>query len=867
VVDNGPTDETSGVLDVRRSFPLKVISNERNMSFSEGNNQGVEAAEGEYLLFLSSDVEPINPGWLGAMVEAIEIDDSHVGVGAELVYPVRGKRSTDLTVQHTGIRFKFRDQAVRAVNIGDPDPLADRLAGVAEVPAATAAALLVSREAFNQVGGFDEGYVYGTEDVDLCLKLGELGKVVVTGQAVLFHHESATQTKVASDITRVNRLGNRLRFAEHWGPRVTRSVRRDEFSEVGYWAPKRQRTVGITLTHDDVSDGWGDYYTAHELGDAFAAAGWKVLYLERYQDRWYDVDEGATLLISLLDSFDVRRAPSGAFTIAWVRNWVDRWLGQPWFESYHMVATSSGIAARHISNRSRFEPALIPMATNPQRFSPGPPNPTFESAYAFTGNNWGPGRSILRLLDVEPEERFLLFGRGWDKDPRMARYWRGHLSYELLPEVYRSTKIVLDDTAGPTRPHGFVNGRTFDALASGALVVSDNVQGSEEMFDGLLPTYSDRQELRSHLDHFLGDESDRIELVGKLRERVLTRHSYSARPEEFVRLASNHIERPHAAIKIAVPNEEVGARWGDTHFGGALASELTSIGLPTEVHILPEWDLPANQAVDVVIHLRGLANYSPKPAHINVLWIISHPDDVSIRECERYDVVLVASRRHADWLRRQIQTPVIFMPQATDGRRFRPLDPRQELESDVLFLGNSRGMTRPAVEWAIAEGLPLTVYGGGWKGRIPVQFLRADHFPNENLAALYASSKVVLNDHWPDMREKGFISNRIFDALASGVVVVSDRVAGLEEVFGDLVPTYGDSEELAEAVRGLLDDDERRRSISYRASAVVAEKHTFAHRAGELMAILEPLLAQRKKDMEGTLFSLTAAADRPVMKV
>ena len=854
VVDNGSTDETADVLDLHRSFPLKVVANERNTSFSEGNNQGVAIAEGEFLLFLNNDIEPINPGWLGAMVDAIQGDDANVAAGAELVYPVRGRPSSDLTVQHTGIQFNFTDHAARAVNVGAPDPLDDGLAGVVAVPAATAAAFMVRAEAFRRVGGFDEGYVYGTEDVDLCLKLGELGNIVVTGQAVLFHHESATQTQVASEVTIINRLGNRLRFAEHWGPQVTRSVRRDRFSRAGYWASQRPNTVAITLTHDDISKGWGDYYTAHELGDAFAAAGWDVRYLERYQDRWYDADGDVDLLISLLDSFDVRRGPGGAFTIAWVRNWLDRWLEQPWFEAYDLVTTSSHNAARHISNRSRFVPVLIPMATNPERFRPGPPNPTFESSYTFTGNNWGPGRGIVQLLDVEPDERFLLFGKGWNKDPRIARYWRGHLGYELLPEVYRSTKIVLDDTAGPTRPYAFVNGRVFDALASGALVLSDNVEGSQEMFDGLLPTYSDRQDLRAQLDHYLSNEGDRVELVDRLREQVLARHSYAARPEEFSRLAKNHIERPHAAIKIAVPNDQVRSSWGDTHFAGALAHALTALGLLTEVHILPEWDLPSKQSVDVVIHLRGLANYTPKPAHINVLWIISHPDDVSERECEKYDLILVASRSHADFLRARIERPVVFMPQATDQRRFHPVDPSRELETEVLFLGNSRGQKRPAVDWAIGEGLPLTVYGGGWRDRIPSRFVRADHFPNENLATLYASAKVVLNDHWPDMRDKGFVSNRVFDALGSGAVVVSDRATGLEEMFGDLVPTYDDPVELSQTVRTLLEDEGRREKISHEASVLIAEEHTFSRRAEQLVGLIRPLIAGRRRDVEGSRF-------------
>jgi spore maturation protein CgeB len=602
--------------------------------------------------------------------------------------------------------------------------------------------------------------------------------------------------------------------------------------------------------------GWGDYYTAHELGEAFTADGWEVIYAERHEDHWYDIDREVDLLISLLDAYDVRRKPDGAFSIAWVRNWVDRWADHPWFDDYDLVATSSQRAADALALRTRFLPSVVRLATNPERFHPGPPNPLFESDYAFTGNNWGFGRDLIRLLDVHGDERFMIFGKGWDKEPRAARHWRGHLSYELLPEVYRSTKIVLDDTATPTLPHAFLNGRVFDALASGALVLTDNVEGSNETFDGLVPTYAGPGELRAQIDRYLGDERQRVELVHQLREQVVSNHSYRSRPGEFLALALDQVDRPRAAIKIPVPKEKVRAQWGDTHFGEGLASALTALGMPTEVHILPEWDAPARQAADVVIHVRGLTRYTPKSAHVNVIWIISHPDDVSVRECEKYDLVLVASRQYADWLRPQLEAPVVYLPQATDARRFRPVARQEELASEVLFVGNTRGQRRPAVDWAVEAGLPLVVYGEGWDGSLPPRFVRGSHFPNERLAQLYSSADLVLNDHWPDMREQGFISNRIFDALASGAVVVSDRVAGLGETFGDLVPTYSNAVELEDVIRSLLKDEERRAGISRAASALVLEQHTFAHRAERIIELLQPLLSGRAGDLDGATLSL-----------
>ena len=63
---------------------------------------------------------------------------------------------------------------------------------------------------------------------------------------------------------------------------------------------------------------------------------------------------------------------------------------------------------------------------------------------------------------------------------------------------------------------------------------------------------------------------------------------------------------------------------------------------------------------------------------------------------------------------------------------------------------------------------------------------------------MYRSAGVALNDHWPDMAKHGFLSNRLFDAAASGARVVSDDVAGIKEVFGETVAGYRTPSELAD---------------------------------------------------------------------
>ena len=107
--------------------------------------------------------------------------------------------------------------------------------------------------------------------------------------------------------------------------------------------------------------------------------------------------------------------------------------------------------------------------------------------------------------------------------------------------------------------------------------------------------------------------------------------------------------------------------------------------------------------------------------------------------------------------------------------------------SAVLFVGNSRRQLRPVVRDALTAGLPLAVYGDLWSGLVPDEMVHGRSIPNDQLAAAYRSAGVVLNDHHDAMRADGFVSNRLFDAVASGARVVTDPIldaAGLAELFG-----------------------------------------------------------------------------------
>jgi hypothetical protein len=292
------------------------------------------------------------------------------------------------------------------------------------------------------------------------------------------------------------------------------------------------------------------------------------------------------------------------------------------------------------------------------------------------------------------------------------------------------------------------------------------------------------------------------------------------------------------AIKNAAPAGPGGDRWGDTHFAASLATALRDHGQEVVVDRKPEWDRATGRHDDVVLVLRGLVRLDPSPEQVSLLWVISHPDDVDAEEARGYDRVLAAGAPWAEQRARDWRRPVEPLLQATDPERFHPDAGTPGSGEPVLFVGNSRRMLRPVVRDALAAGLPLAVYGDLWSGLVPDEVVRGRSIANERLAAAYRSAGVVLNDHHDDMRTHGFVSNRLFDAVASGARVITDEVDGLAGLFGRSVQTYSSVEELRRLATlpdpdAMFGDEAARREAAER----VRRDHSFSARAARLVEI------------------------------
>ena len=191
IIENNSTNPSTfkyySQLQDKHPNTVKVITWEHEFNFSKLMNFGEKHSAGEYLLLLNNDTEIITPNWIDVMLGLCSRND--VGaVGAKLYYP-------DDTIQHAGVVINARcaghlhrnyprdNWGYFALNDAQQD-----------LSAVTAACMMTKRSIFNSVGGFTEDLQVAFNDIDYCLKIREIGKLVVyTPEVELYHYESVSR--------------------------------------------------------------------------------------------------------------------------------------------------------------------------------------------------------------------------------------------------------------------------------------------------------------------------------------------------------------------------------------------------------------------------------------------------------------------------------------------------------------------------------------------------------------------------------------------------------------------------------------------------------------------------------------------------
>ncbi|MZH16885.1 glycosyltransferase [Clostridium sp. BIOML-A1] len=338
--------------------------------------------------------------------------------------------------------------------------------------------------------------------------------------------------------------------------------------------------------------------------------------------------------------------------------------------------------------------------------------------------------------------------------------------------------------------------------------------------------------------------AEKKEYLAEQKAYVIKNHIYEDTAHGFVQMISGCFDVPVCSDEIdicgAMPDDESKKYWGDQHFAVGMKKEFEKLGY--KANVLPRDRWYDQSRAGYVIVLRGKNPYY-RPMGDNrkyIMWNISHPDDVTIDEYNSYDYVFFASQKMHDELASKLHVPSGVAQQCVDDSAM-VYEEGHDKQYELLFVGNSRHVFRPILKDLIPTEHKLTVYGRHWE-KFPVQdYVVSDYMDNSKVGQAYHDAKILLNDHWDDMRENGIISNRIFDALAVGAFIISDDIPEIHELFGDNVVTYHGREDLKEKIDYYLKHEEERDAKAKAGQKIALNGHTFRDRVAVMVKVIREM--------------------------
>jgi hypothetical protein len=485
--------------------------------------RAIAASAPDLVGVVAATTEPRDPGWLDRL--AVAIEGSVVAAVPLLVHPRRPLR-----------RATAHDGLVRAAGVGlqlgaDGAPQAEALGagttpgrhvGLLDVDAGSGAALLVDRAAYEAAGGLMAADDLDAAVVELCARLWELGgRVVLVPAAVAVDHRPvrtrreltlAVEPRGPGWAAAINRSGGVLRRVGDARPR-----------------PPLRLAVTVAAPSAKVARRWGDWHMGEALAGSLRRLGHEV----RLQtaDTVDDLASRSCDVQLVLRGLHPVRRTGGQRHVLWIISHPET-IDDEELDAADLVLVASQQFADHLRSRTDTPVDVLLQATDHRRFRPHPVDPAHRHDVTIVAKT----RDVLRPVVADALAAGLrphIYGWGWRRLVDPALVVADHVDNEVLPVVYSSAGVVLNDHWRTMRTWGFVSNRLFDVLACGTPVISDPVDGLEDLFDGAVLTYATPTELRALVHDVLGDGRAR-ERAERGRKVVLAHHTFDDRARQLV---------------------------------------------------------------------------------------------------------------------------------------------------------------------------------------------------------------------------------------------------------------------------------------------------------------------------------------------
>ncbi|MGR3542336.1 MAG: glycosyltransferase family protein [Hasllibacter sp.] len=291
----------------------------------------------------------------------------------------------------------------------------------------------------------------------------------------------------------------------------------------------------------------------------------------------------------------------------------------------------------------------------------------------------------------------------------------------------------------------------------------------------------------------------------------------------------------HRRVHVKLPGRDAAnaERWGETPFGLGVGAAFARRGYDVEYDLRPQWGNDAPGALHLAI-TAPQATFAPSPGQKAAHWLLLRDGKADREALARSSHVFCASPKRTRSLAAELDVPVSALLQGFDRDVMRPDGPAEAGTLAYVARRNDRAVRR-SVRLALAQGIRLHVHGPDWEGAEGVDIGTPRHLSGPEVAAIYRGAQAVVNDHRYEMGPQGYVSNRIFDALACGAPVVTDPVSGCPEDILPWLHVYGADDGFGAAVAAAAAEDAARREARRANAEAMRDVHSFDARVAQII--------------------------------
>ena len=286
-------------------------------------------------------------------------------------------------------------------------------------------------------------------------------------------------------------------------------------------------------------------------------------------------------------------------------------------------------------------------------------------------------------------------------------------------------------------------------------------------------------------------------------------HTYDNRAEQILNDIDELLSKKHVRIHTSIPKPSYSLQWGDLYLARSIRYELQKNKLRCNISVGENNGRRFSSREDLALNLRGIESIKQINKQSFLNWFLSHPESYDIAELVESDNIVISSKiftKKIENLRSSFNDlKPLYVPQFSTIMA--PKIPQDAL-CDFIFVGNTRNVYRESVKYAIQLGLNIKVIGSGWDNYIDEKYILKNLVSNSELGAAYKLGRVVLCDHWKDMKKFGFVSNRIYDCLSIGRPILTDYAKDIESDLTSeekkYIFTYNSLEDFKEQAKNAL---------------------------------------------------------------